>query len=259
MSPFISFLKIIFLNSIIYQNCLTNIEEDCKYTDFSIVGTSNATTDRCGSDDYNLYMGAYGFQSTVSKTFPRIPPNHGLELQVGIWKLDSWDSEGFEIWANDQLIENLIYTGPKGNTICRNEIFQDQFTHLKLKFQITEEDLTIKFKDKLNTMAIESDLWDESWGFRDMILRLSIPCVNFYSECNYQGTLFQICKGEQTKQQDDIPFEIKSIFMGPNIIVQFKDPNYFGGNLQEFTSSEPCLDSYSQSKTYKFPKQNQLE
>ena len=37
----------------------------------------------------------------------------------------------------------------------------------------------------------------ESWGFRNVILKAIIPCVYFYSECDYQGSKFEICYGEK--------------------------------------------------------------
>ncbi|CAD8169673.1 unnamed protein product [Paramecium pentaurelia] len=243
MSHIISFVKILFLRSIIYENCITDNVADCRYTDFQIVGISGSTLDRCGSQPRNLLMGPYGFSTIVSKTFTNVPPNKQLEFQVGIWKFDSWDEEGFQIYANDVQIENLVLGNYDGTGLCRNNMWEDLLKPLTLKFQITGTDLTIKLKDNLNSNPGE-DLMDESWGFRDFILRLSIPCVNFYSECNYVGTLFQICQGEQSKLQNYIPFEIKSILMGPGVIVKIKDPKYFSGVLQQLTSSQPCLISY---------------
>ncbi|CAD8117272.1 unnamed protein product [Paramecium primaurelia] len=244
MPPLISFLKILFLKSIIYENCLTDDVADCRYTDFQIVGTNDATLDRCGSQPKNLFMGPYGFKTQVTKTFTNVPPNNLIELQVGIWKLDSWDKEGFEIYANEVQIENLILNYDDGTMICRTEFWQDLLQPLSLKFQITGTDLTIKLKDNLNSNSWFEDLNDESWGFRDIILRLAVTCVNFYSECNYNGMLLQICQGEQKKLQNQIPFEIKSILMGPGIIVKLKGPNYFEGVLQEFSSSWTCLNSF---------------
>ncbi|CAD8117184.1 unnamed protein product [Paramecium sonneborni] len=240
----ISVLKILFLKSIIYENCLTDTITDCKYNDFTITGISNATLESCGSSPKNLMIGPYGFQTTVTKTFTNIPPNNQLEFSVGIWKLDSWDKEGFEVYANDILLENLILDLHEGTMICRSVIWEDKLVIVTKKFQITESQVTIKLKDNLNKDVWGEDLWDESWGFREFILRVSVPCVNFYSECNYLGTLFQICQGEQSKMQHIIPFQIKSILMGPGIIVKVKGPNYFGGLIKEFTTSDPCFDSY---------------
>ncbi|CAD8131270.1 unnamed protein product [Paramecium sonneborni] len=74
------------------------------------------------------------------------------------------------------------------------------------------------------------------------------PTVKFYSQCNFQGTLFQITKGQIVKQSNKIPFEIKSINICSNVVVHLKNPNYFESKPQEFTTSQSCITSY------KFPK-----
>ena len=71
----ISFISIVFLKSIIYENCITDDTADCRYWEFSIVGTSSSTIDRCGSQPKNLYMGPYGEKTKVSKTFTNLQPN----------------------------------------------------------------------------------------------------------------------------------------------------------------------------------------
>ncbi|CAD8214879.1 unnamed protein product [Paramecium octaurelia] len=239
MALLISFLKILFLKSIAYENCMTDDAADCRFTDFQIAGTIGGTLGRCGSDPKNLYLGPFGQRTTLTKTFTNIPPNKELEMSFNVWKLDSWDAEGFEIYVNNELLENLVIQFGKGAMICRNELYEDSLEPLSFKFSIIGSDLIIKIKDNL-----DQDLSDESWGIRDFVLRLKVPCVNFYSECNYTGTLLQICQGEQSKLQNYIPFEIKSIWMGSGIIVQLKGPNFFDGVLQEFTSSQSCLDGF---------------
>ncbi|CAD8098262.1 unnamed protein product [Paramecium sonneborni] len=233
-----SFVKIFFLNSIVYQNCITDDEQDCKYTDFSVVGSSGSTLARCGSGPKSLYMGPYGLKTSVTLTITNFPPNNQMELQIGIWKIDSWDGEVFEIYANDIQIDSIIQIASLGVSTCRN-LWEDICQSFSVKCQMNGTDLTIKLKDNF-----DQSLWDESWGFRDFILKLSVPCVNFYSECNYSGKLFQICKGEQTKRVTRIPYEIKSVLMAPNIIVKIKDPNYYGGVLQQFSTSQSCIESY---------------
>ncbi|CAD8095464.1 unnamed protein product [Paramecium primaurelia] len=72
--------------------------------------------------------------------------------------------------------------------------------------------------------------------------------VKFYSQCNYQGIIFQITKGQNLLLSIKIPFEIISISTCPNIIIKLKAPNYFGGSVKEITTSQSCMISY------KFPK-----
>ncbi|CAD8153010.1 unnamed protein product [Paramecium pentaurelia] len=226
MGHLISFFKILFLRSIVYQTCVTDNQGDCRYQDFSNFGSSS-TLARCGLNPKNLFMGPYGQKTKVIKTM-NIHPNKQLEFSIGIWIFDSWDvGEGLYIYANDIQLDKISFSSCA--EITSGTIYLTLFINI-----------TIRLQDNL-----DSDLQDESWGFRDFIIRLSIPCVNFYSECNYTGIL---CQGEQSKKTNRIPFEIKSILFGPSIIVKIKDPNYFEGVLQEFNSIQPCLNGY------KFPK-----
>ncbi|CAD8187995.1 unnamed protein product [Paramecium pentaurelia] len=246
MAPMISFLKIIFLNSIFYQNCHTNLESDCRYQEFNVQGITTSTVVKCGSDSKNIYMGPFGEGSIVTKTFSNIPPNIQIELKFKIAKIDSWDSETLTIWLNDQQLEHYSFTSHQGTHICQLSEYEDLIIQIAKTFQTTTRGLTLKFKDTLDQAST-----DESWGLGDVFLRVINPCVNFYSECNYQGEIFTICKGGQVIQQRNIPFEIKSISFDPSIMIKIKDPNYYGGVLKDITTSEPCLDSY------KFPKQVQ--
>ncbi|CAD8071110.1 unnamed protein product [Paramecium sonneborni] len=243
MAPLITFLKVLFLNTILYENCRTDQIQDCRYTDFLITGATSSTIDRCGSGSQSLYLGPYGFKTTVTKTFTNLTPKSNLQLSVGIWKFDTWDGEGVQIWANDVLLGNIIIGHDDGTRLCRTNVDNDLLVHVTKQFQVQETSLTIKFVDDLN-----EPLNNESWGFRDLIIQIFIPCINLYSECNYQGNLYQICKGEQLQSSKNIPFEIKSIQLSPNTQIKLKSPHYFGGNQIEFTTSQPCLDSF------KFPK-----
>ncbi|CAD8105143.1 unnamed protein product [Paramecium sonneborni] len=74
------------------------------------------------------------------------------------------------------------------------------------------------------------------------------PTVKFYSQCNFQGTLFQITKGQIVQLSNKIPLKIKSINICSNVVVYLKSPNYFESKTQEFTTSQSCITSY------KFPK-----
>ncbi|CAD8199518.1 unnamed protein product [Paramecium pentaurelia] len=51
-------------------------------------------------------------------------------------------------------------------------------------------------------------------------------------------------QGDQFKFQKEIPFVLKSILMGLNIIVQLNGQNYYAGVLQEFSSSQTFLNRY---------------
>ncbi|CAK70480.1 unnamed protein product (macronuclear) [Paramecium tetraurelia] len=239
MKHSISFLKILFLRSILYQNCITDKEDDCKSSDFQIAGTMESNTGICGSGSNKTFIGPFGKKTLVTYNVPYLLANKQVQLQFGIWKFDSWDNEGFEIKINNVLMDNLIVGNFDYPNQCRQTQLGDHLYPFSYNFLLTDTHLTLTLQDFL-----DSSLLDESWGLRDFVLSLSSSCVNFYSECNYTGELFQICKGDKTTRSTSLPYEIKSIMMDYGIIVKIKDPNQLGGALQEYSSSQPCIGGY---------------
>ncbi|CAD8209892.1 unnamed protein product [Paramecium octaurelia] len=77
-------------------------------------------------------------------------------------------------------------------------------------------------------------------------LSLGSTCrqVIFYSQCNYQGSSYTLNKGEHLGSTQQIPFEIKSINICPDIVVQFRDPKYQGGEVKMYQTSQSCLSSF---------------
>ncbi|CAD8159430.1 unnamed protein product [Paramecium octaurelia] len=243
MKHSISFLKILFLRSVLYQNCMTDNENDCIYSDFQIVGTIKSNTGTCGSGSKNVFMGPFGLQTLVTYHIPYLIPNKLVDLSLGIWKFDSWDHEVLEIRINNDLMGKLEAETHDYPNLCGIENWGDHLYPFSFQYYLTDTHFTLTLKDFL-----DQGIADESWGFRDFVLKISPQCVNFYSECNYSGEFFQICKGDKTTRSTNLPYEIKSIMMDYGIIVKIKDPDQFGGALQEFSSSQPCIGAY------KFPK-----
>ncbi|CAK66676.1 unnamed protein product (macronuclear) [Paramecium tetraurelia] len=168
------------------------------------------------------------------------------------WTLVIWKDRSFMQMKYNQKASTQVFTMALG---CIEMIFGRINTHLQSEsFEYQEliqlSKLKIIYKRKIrvqglkNSGMVSNDKYLESWLFRDIILSLAVPYVSFQIECNYTGTQYQICKGEQSKMLDDIPFEIKSIQMVPGIIFKLKGPSYFGGVLQEITTSTACLDNY---------------
>ncbi|CAD8204172.1 unnamed protein product [Paramecium octaurelia] len=239
MKHSISFLKILFLRSVLYQNCITDNENDCIYSDFQIAGTIESNTGTCGSSYNNVFMGPFGLKTLVTYNIPYLLPNKQVDLSFGIWKFDSWDDEVLEIRINNVLMGKLVAGNNDYPDVCRIDNWGDHLYPFSFQFYLTDTQFTLTIKDFL-----DQSLADESWGLRDFVLKLSSSCVNFYSECNYSGELFQICKGDKTTRSTSLPYEIKSIMMDYGIIVKIKDPNQFGGALQEYSSSQPCISGY---------------
>ncbi|CAD8070842.1 unnamed protein product [Paramecium sonneborni] len=238
----ISVIQILFVQPIIlYQTCVDYNINDCENHGWSLPGK---VFDCSG----NLIIGNYIKEEIVEKKF-EIPPHQLLRFSVTIYKIDSWDNEGFEISANDNIIYTKILGDQDGNgNLCGQTAWNDMPFYYEKEMKISEYELQVKFQNHL-----DQGLDDEQWGFRNFTLEILIPCVNFYAECNYQGELFQMCQGDKTQFQSEIPFEIRSIRMNNNTVIILRGPHYSGGNTQQYTTSQPCLDSY------KFPKVLQVE
>ncbi|CAD8080936.1 unnamed protein product [Paramecium primaurelia] len=125
------------------------------------------------------------------------------------------------------LFDQINYRGVKQSVIQTQKC--NQFTNiLSAQFQPTISFIKVLF---LNTIVANNCL-----------------TVKFYSQCNYQGTMFQITQGQNLQQSKKIPFEIMSISTCPNIIIKLKAP---GGSVKEITTSQACMNSF------KFPKYTQ--
>jgi hypothetical protein len=69
-------------------------------------------------------------------------------------------------------------------------------------------------------------------------------CVEFYSECNFEGKKFEICRDTPSFSNAKINQAIQSIKIPPGVIVDgFKDEQYRGGKVT-FTESQKCIIEY---------------
>ncbi|CAD8090404.1 unnamed protein product [Paramecium primaurelia] len=130
------------------------------------------------------------------------------------------------------LFNQINYQG-QAQKIIQNQQCMESFSILSVKFQPVASIIKVIF--------INSNLNNNNCKY-----------VYFYSQCNYQGTVYQIQQGQSLDRSNKIPFEIKSISICPNIIVKLRDPSYFGGGNEAFSSSQACLDGYK-FPTYRTP------
>lgn len=88
------------------------------------------------------------------------------------------------------------------------------------------------------TTTLDQGASDESWGFREFVL-LYEPvddCVVFYSECNYGGQNYEVCRDHPNLANFQYP--VKSIKIPDGVTVEgFDDENYKGKKVT-FTESQ---------------------
>ncbi|CAK88837.1 unnamed protein product (macronuclear) [Paramecium tetraurelia] len=240
--PEVSFIKILFLYPILfYQNCMDAQSGDCYNNDWS-----NRVADCAGT----LFKGRFSCSEQISLQFN----NNILGLKfrfnfTGV-KLDSWDAgyDYLQVLVNDVVIDTVSYAANLGTNMCFNSGYQDMFYSKSYNFNLPQGKTSLKLTLQGH---FDEDVDNEAWGAKRFTLEIFQPCVEFYSDCNFQGEVWRICNGNQTSQVRNIPFEIKSILIVNGIQVKMRDPKYHGGQTQTYTSSQYCLSSYQ------FPKYNQ--
>ncbi|CAD8162612.1 unnamed protein product [Paramecium octaurelia] len=239
--PGVSFIKILFLYpTLYYQNCMDAQSSDCFNNDWS-----NWVADCAGT----LFKGRFSHSDQISLQFNNIL---GLKFSFSfmVGKFDSWDpgEDQLQVLVDDAVIDTFTYGPYYGTYMCFNSTYPEYFDSKSYVFNlpIGRKSLKLTLKGSFN-----EGVDNESWGAKKFTLEILEPCVEFYSDCNFQGDIWRICNGNQTSQVRNIPFEIKSILIVNGIQVKMRDPKYNGGQTQTYTSSQYCLSSYQ------FPKYNQ--
>ncbi|CAD8177850.1 unnamed protein product [Paramecium octaurelia] len=240
--PGVSFIKILFFYPILfYQNCIDAQSGDCFNNDWS------NRVDGCAG---MLFKGRFSRSEQISLEFNNNILGLKFRFTFTIGKFDSWDHDDdyLQVLANDVVLDTLRYGAYQGSGLCFEPKYSELFEQKQYIFYspIGRKSLKLTLQGHF-----DEDVDNESWGARAFTLEILEPCVEFYSDCNFQGDVWRICNGNQTSQIRDIPFEIKSILIVNGIQVKMRDPKYHGGQTQTYTSSQYCLSSYQ------FPKYNQ--
>ncbi|CAD8153432.1 unnamed protein product [Paramecium octaurelia] len=236
--PGVSFIKILFFYPILfYQNCMDTRSGDCYNNDWS----SNVVD--CAG---NIVIGRFTANEKISKQFSNIIGGK-FGFNFTIVKFDSWDFvDTVTVFADEIELGKFYYNAGDGVDMCF-AFYQELFDSKAYQFRLPEGRNSLKLTLQGH---FDEPLTNEGWGAKRFTLEILQPCVEFYSDCNFQGEAWRICSGNQTSQARKIPFEIKSILIANGIQVKMRDPKYHGGQTQTYTSSQYCLSSYQ------FPKYN---
>ncbi|CAD8195494.1 unnamed protein product [Paramecium octaurelia] len=90
--------------------------------------------------------------------------------------------------------------------------------------------------------GLDDDAYNESLGLKDVEIYLKpTQCVSFFSECNYTGTMKELCLGSPNLDRRNIPQKIKSIRVdGCGKIKLTKK----GSGSITITENTPCLTEF---------------
>ncbi|CAK64887.1 unnamed protein product (macronuclear) [Paramecium tetraurelia] len=253
----ISLLKVLFLHPIlIYKSCLQPDDASCYNNNWI------QQVEWCGD---KLYIGRFGQSTRISKLFTNNNEGRLMKFSFTLGRFDSWDGgEFFWITLDNKLVVTTSVILSQGSNLCFNS-WLDVVEQITCQFQLPlgKQSFVISLQSNLNDPIYDGIYFKkiiESWGIRNVILQVLDPCVTFFSECNFEGQKWNICTGNQTSPSRQLPFPIKSIKITEGIVVQLKDPNYYGGVLQSYTSDQACLTGFHVFYNYysqKFPKYEQ--
>ncbi|CAD8104698.1 unnamed protein product [Paramecium primaurelia] len=167
------------------------------------------------------------------------------KIIIGILILD-----GFEIYENKELRENLLLDYLEGTMICRNDILFNLYRPFSLKLKITRIDLTIKLRDYLNSKKIRTlglyklndfqNHGDLETIFQDFSYLVLIFIVNIIILEHY----FKFAK--ESNQNCKKKFLLKSNQSLWVLISLFNQKAQI--TMQEFSFLQSCLNSFQFQK-----------
>ncbi|CAK58868.1 unnamed protein product (macronuclear) [Paramecium tetraurelia] len=177
------FLPLIFLILILtYVSCQTLF-----YEAFSSIAlgqmegwiTTNAygSFSDCGGTQLFGGFDTFGKQTKVMK-FLQLPPHYEVQIKMRFWKIDTWDNEYFYIFIDGIQAFSQQYTSILSTSLCGN-IWGEEILSITMSIPHVYQSILI-----LMTSSLDEPTSNESWGFRDFQLFLSL-CPSNCVTCTY--------------------------------------------------------------------------
>ena len=138
----------------------------------------------CGTDRMFGGYAIFGHSMYLKKIFDALPTHTSVEIVFTFFKIDSWDSEIFEVFIDTSLrVSKTIPVGVLGvgsTSQCGMTISPDYSETIDILISPhTSTALMVEFKDNLN-----EDLSNESWGIRDFRVYIVNSCTGGCLTCN---------------------------------------------------------------------------
>jgi hypothetical protein len=164
----------------------TSMADDCTELIYASDFTSDlqdgwiidgATLDNVTECDGDILLGGYNnfaAGTTASKVLDLEKSGNGVIVAFTFMKIDSWDNEHGQLYANDVLVWNEELSYSNGDELCGvsgNSWYEERI--------IREIDLGVIDQDTLTltwTTNLNSDGSDESWGLSDVDVYKYEPC-----------------------------------------------------------------------------------
>ncbi|CAD8127669.1 unnamed protein product [Paramecium sonneborni] len=108
----------------------------------------------------------FGYKQAAMK-FLQLPPHYRVKIELTLYIIDSWNNnEYFQVYIDQDLVYNVEYFTEQGQSnFCGIDYFNDQIH--EIKFEINHNGLSTNL---YLSSTLDSNPWDESWGFRNFRL-----------------------------------------------------------------------------------------
>ncbi|CAD8047707.1 unnamed protein product [Paramecium sonneborni] len=179
--------------------------------------------------------GIVGAGSTIQGSFSNLPTHTTIKVQINVYYLQSWDEETASINVGGLVFYRMWDQNWGVNPICVTGIGKVFLETIQGSH--SADTLQIIIATNLNENS-----YNESIGIREVYIYLKTPkCVQFYSECNYTGTMKEWCQGSPNLQRKNRPQQIKSIKLNCCGIVTLTKK---GQGSITITENVPCLTEF---------------
>lgn len=169
----------------LYKNEFTNI-----------IYVSDPTTDWVYSDStffiYSYYtkcpstiniVGGYQtfYQSRyIYKTYASLPNHTAIKVSFSLYLLDRWTGQTVEVLFDQVSVSNVAYTSNGSKNICGNT-YTDMIQNITIQQNHSSSSFKIKFQSHINLPF--DDGYTLSWGVRDLLIYLDVPCPYLCLNC----------------------------------------------------------------------------
>ncbi|CAK58909.1 unnamed protein product (macronuclear) [Paramecium tetraurelia] len=167
--------------------------------------SGNRLSDCSGTTIIGGY-GIVGSGSQIHGSYSNLPRHSAIKVRLKVYYIDSWDTEVATINVAGFVKQRTWYLDWGWSDMC-GAGFNDGYFWETLQGSHTADSFSINLSN-----GLDDDAYNESLGLKDVeIYLIPAQCIQFFSECNYTGTMKELCQGAPNLDRRNIPQQIKSI------------------------------------------------
>ncbi|EGR30872.1 hypothetical protein IMG5_122030 [Ichthyophthirius multifiliis] len=204
----------------------------------------NPKVSTCGP--YQLFGGynIFGSKTVVSKSYSDLPKHNRVIISFKLFFIDTWDKEDLYVIVDGVQIGKRTKSETWGGqqSLCGWNKAQEEIYSVQFATYHVDSKLTLQIGDKLNQGKD-----DESWGMRDLVVTVQNnvdaeeECVVIYSECDFKGKSFSVCKNIPDLSAVGWNDPIRSVSVPQGVRSRLFDEKNYQGNSVQALQNVSCL------------------